>query len=212
MEQFIERMEQTLGKDLVLIGEYSRQKRNYVVVVKGLTFAKLQELKPHIHKFYKQTTIYPLLLTLEEVQQGADVFPLDYLNLKNTVTVFHGKNVFANLKIDKKHVRRALEFEVRSKLMNLRRVFLNISSQKETELVLKSAIPTLLPLFNGLLFLKGKTKIDSIDAMLDELTELYKLDFGLLKPLDRNKIDCTDGNVCSLMDFLTELAKLIDKL
>ena len=212
MQTFITNLKQVLGNNLVLVGEYSRSERNYVVVVETLNYATLQRMKSHVHKFYKRTTIYPLLLTKKEVMNGADVFPLDFLNLKNTITVVHGTNIFKDLKISKEHVRHALEFEVRSKLMNLRKIILQLHSKREIGLVLKNAVPTLLPLFNGLLYIKGKSRIATVNALLDELTQLYKIDFTLLKPFNQPKVECTDGNIHALKTFLSDLAQLIDKL
>lgn len=212
METFIENIKKELGSNLLLVGEYSRRKRNYVIVLETLNYTILQGVKPYIEKFYKKTGIYPLLLTKREVLNGVDVFPLDFLNLKNTVTVLYGEDVFKNLKVDKKHVRHSLEFEVRSKLMNLRRVILQIHSKKEIELVLKNAVPTLLPLFNGMLYLKGKSKIATVNGLLDELNELYKFDFRVLKPFNQANVVCTDENIDTLNTFLSELAKFIDKI
>ena len=212
MKNFIEDIKKVLGDNLILIGEYSRKDRNYVIVVESLTYANLQSLKPLVASFFKRSKTYPLLLTKKEVVNGVDVFPLDFLNLKNTITVLHGENIFKDLKVDKKHVRHELEFEVRSKLMTFRRIVLQLKSKKDIVLVLQNTVVTLLPLFNGLLFLKGKSRIASVNALLDELEELYKMDFSILKQFNKPKVFASDENIATVHLFLSDLAKLIDKL
>ena len=212
MEAFIENIKKELGTNLILIGEYSRKDRNYVIVVDSLTYTTLQSIKPLISGFFKKTKMYPLLLTKKEVVNGVDVFPLDFLNLKNTITLIHGKNIFKDLKVEKKHVRHELEFEVRSKLMTFRRIVLQLKSKKDIALVLQNTVVTLLPLFNGLLFLKGKSRIASVSTLLDELEELYKINFTILKQFNKPKVFASDENIATVHSFLSDLAKLIDKL
>ena len=212
MEAFIENIKKELGTNLILIGEYSRKDRNYVIVVDSLTYTTLQSIKPLISGFFKKTKMYPLLLTKKEVVNGVDVFPLDFLNLKNTITLIHGKNIFKDLKVEKKHVRHELEFEVRSKLMTFRRMVLQLKSKKDIALVLQNTVVTLLPLFNGLLFLKGKSRIASVSTLLDELEELYKINFTILKQFNKPKVFASDENIATVHSFLSDLAKLIDKL
>jgi len=212
MKNFIEDIKKKLGNNLVLIGEYSRKERNYVIVVDTSSYETLQSIKPSITSFFKKTKIYPLLLTKKEVLNGVDVFPLDFLNLKNTITLLYGKNIFKDLKVEKKHVRHELEFEVRSKLMNFRRIVLQLKSKRDITLVLQNTVVTLLPLFNGLLFLKGRSRIASVHALLDELKELYKIDFAILKQFNKPKVIASDENIATVHLFLSDLAKLIDTL
>ena len=61
MKNFIEDIKKVLGDNLILIGEYSRKDRNYVIVVESLTYANLQSLKPLVASFFKRSKTYPLL-------------------------------------------------------------------------------------------------------------------------------------------------------
>ena len=207
MKDIIQQAQDVIGDNLILLATYGKIEKYMVVVVKNLTFADIEEIKPFADMVYRAFKKQPLVLTQEEISAGTDVFPLEFLNIKTTIEVIYGSDVFKDLSLEKKYVRRELEFEFRSKLINLRQGILEAKRDKELSLIVNKSLPTLMPIFNGLLYLKGKTIPDDLKEMLNKLSDLYKLDFSVLTSSGaiKEKVD-------TLVMFLGKLGKAIDTM
>ncbi|MBI4361684.1 MAG: hypothetical protein HY558_00770 [Euryarchaeota archaeon] len=153
-----------LGPNLVSIllyggsasGEAGRGPLKVLVVVKHLDPSLLDALAPRVARWQKRRVPAPLLLTLEEVHDGADVFPLDLLDMAQSHRVLRGSNPFEGLQVKPQDVRLRLEYEVRSRLIRLRQVYLeNLRRPRALARVLQTSAAALAPIARGLLHLKG---------------------------------------------------------
>lgn len=175
-----------------------------LIILKEITGDVLEEIKK-----LKEN---PLFFSQSELEDAADVFPLEFLNIKNTYELVEGKDVIKNLKIDKKDIRRELEFEVRSKLIHLRQSYIN----KKTNLqeLLNSVIPTLTPLIDGLLYLKKIENPKSIQKALTSIEQAYSLDVDVLRHIEQNQIPKKEitNYINQLYQFLDDLANKLDKM
>jgi len=165
-EQLIIECKKIMKENLVSIIKFGTEgePNNILIVTKRLGLDGLEKMKPMIQVHARKTKVIPTLFTKTELGDSADVFPLEILDMKYPHEVLYGDNVINEVKLDKKHVRRQLEFELRSKLIHLRENFIWIKKPKDLKALLKSAVPTLMPLFYGLLFLKNvlpSTELDS---------------------------------------------------
>ena len=123
------------------------------------------------------------------------------------------------LREDKEHVRRQLEFEFRSKLIHLRENYIGIKSNKELKNLLLSAVPVLMPLFYGLLFLKNVKAPVNLNDLFMLVAQNYKVDFNILqkiKQLREGEIKVKDqeldGYIKKLIELLTELGEVVNKI
>ena len=110
------------------------------------------------------------------------------------------------------HVRRELEFEFRSKLINLRQSYLEAIRKKEVELIAKKTIPTLLPIFYGLLYLKGMRAPESIEGIQDIIEKRYKINLEVLKSLQNNNSQYSEETIKKLIILLSTLSDLLDEI
>ena len=156
MEKTIKNLKEVLGENLATIAEYGKFEKQHLLVLEKLDSDVLKNVKPIIKAYHAKTKKYPLLLTKEELRDGLDVFPLEFLNIKLNHRILHGNDMFNDLKFDKKHVRRELEFEFRSKLINLRQGYLEAESKKELKLIGEKAIPTMMPIGNHVVGRSGQ--------------------------------------------------------
>ena len=151
-------------------------------------------------------------MTIEEIKDGVDVFPLEFLNIKLNHNIIYGKDIFESLSFDKDNIRRELEFEFRSKLINLRQGYLESVSDKELKIIVDKAIPTLLPILNGLLYLKNVKIPEPLDKILDNVAKEYKINVAVLKKLNnKEKIDLEEA-VKELMILLSSVGELLDEM
>ena len=208
----ISEIQKIFGGNLVCVAEYGKDVMQYVIVLDKLNAEVLNDSKKLLQNYFKKTKKFPLLLTKEELTDGMDVFPLEFLNIKLNHKILFGKDIFEKLKFEKKHIRRELEYEFRSKLINLRQSYMVVKSDKEIKLIGESAIPTLLPMLNGMLFLKGVEVPEDIDEILDITEKEYGVNVSTLKKIKESKGSDKEESVRELVDLLSELGHILDEM
>lgn len=209
----VNEFKEALSDNLLSIIKFGAEGRpeNTLIVVEKLEFEELGKIKPLISNCSKDN-IVPLIFTKNELINSSDVFPLELLDIIYPHEVLYGKDVLKEVKLDKKNVRRQVEFELRSKLVHLRENYLMLKDDKELNALLKSAVPTLMPLFYGLLFLKGKRIPDNLDSLFSEVELAYKVDLRVFKEIKENKIKNEAIDIKRLMNLLYELINIVDNM
>jgi len=95
-----------------------------VALVEHLTFADLTACAPLTAGWHRRNLAVPLLLESEEFLRTLDVFPLEYDEIIHDHRVLAGSDVFADLHVSPKDVRRACELQAKSHLIHLREGYL----------------------------------------------------------------------------------------
>lgn len=220
-EQLIKEMENIVGDNLISAVKFGTEgePNNILLVLNKLDFDVLNEIKPLVIKHRKKGSVVPLIFTKGELFDGADVFPLEFLDIKQPHTTLYGEEIINKIKFDKKHVRRQLEFEFRSKLIHLRENYIWIKSYKELKNLLISAVPTLMPLFYGLLFLKDIKAPTNLNDLFGLVAQNYKVNLDILKKIKQVK----EGKIKikgeelgeyakELMTLLTDFGHIVDEM
>tara|TARA_Y100000310_G_scaffold264450_1_gene275079 strand:+ start:753 stop:1424 length:672 start_codon:yes stop_codon:yes gene_type:complete len=214
-ENLIEECKSKISENLVSIIKYGTegQPHNILIITKRLSFEDLEIIKPIIKNHKKRTKLVPVVLTEIGLNESADVFPLELLDMKYPHEVLFGNDLIDSVKIDKKHVRRQLEYELRSKLIHLRETYIWIQSSRELKALLGSAIPTLMPLFYGMLFLKDVKPPTDLNLLFSEVNSNFNIDMSLFLKIKNEKINKKElpKYVKELMILLERLISLIDK-
>ena len=164
----IEKLTDILGSNLVALVQYhTGDETRLLAVCNHIDFNTLRSIKP-----LKEV---PLIMTKEELTDGVDVFPIEFLNIKQHYEVLHGEDCLADITISKKHLRHQLEFEFRSKLIHLREEYLQFKG-KDLEHLILAAVPTLMPILGALIHLKD-LRNDWTDA--EELFRIVADGYGI---------------------------------
>ncbi len=168
------KIKEILGENLVTLAEYyTGDERHLLAVCNTLGFDSLSRLK--------KLKEIPFFLTKEELLKAVDVFPIEFLNIRQHHKILYGEDFLKDIKISKKDLRRQLEFEFRSKLIHLRREYLQFNG-KHLENLIFSSIPTLSPIIGGLIYLKDLRYSDTED-MFKVVSEGYAIDVRVLKEI-----------------------------
>ncbi len=168
------KIKEILGENLVTLAEYyAGDEKNLLAVCNTLDFDSLRRLK--------QLKEIPMVLTREELLDGVDVFPIEFLNIRQHHRILYGEDFLKDIKISKKDLREQLEFEFRSKLIHLRKEYL-LFEGKHLEKLILSAIPTLVPIIGGLIYLKDLHYSDMQD-MFKVVSDGYGIDVQVLKEI-----------------------------
>lgn len=203
------KIKEILGENLVTLAEYyTGDEKRLLAVCKVLDFEILRKLK--------QGKEFPALFTKEELMQGVDVFPVEFLNIKLNHKILYGEDFLKDINISKKNLRHQLEFEFRSKLIHLRSEYLQYSGRDLENLIL-SAVPALAPIIGGLLYLKD-LRHDGTRDMFDIVSEGYGINVTILKEI----YEIRSGNskfkkdkeqyIMELINVLSGIGKIIDEL
>ena len=70
----------------------------------------------------------PVYFTVSELQNAADVFPIEFHQMEMARKVLYGTDVLSTLRISDDFLRHQAEYELRSKLIQLRRQYIPASA------------------------------------------------------------------------------------
>jgi hypothetical protein len=152
LEQFVDGLKEAYGtniRSLVLYGskasgEDTRAHSDYniLMILETVTFAHLK-MDGIMKKWVKQGNPPPLIFSRELFQSSTDIFPIEFLDMKDNHKILLGEDPFTDLKIDLKHLRHECEFELTGKLLKLRQAFMPVVGKQKRvrELLLASLSP-----------------------------------------------------------------------
>ncbi len=130
---------------------------NLLVVMEEVGPEALRSLSGALAAWRSADLPPPLVLTRTEWNAAADAFPLEMADMKDAYEVLRGTDPVVGLRVDPRHLRLALEREVRGKLFRLRQGYLGLADDR-TALgrLAQSSIGTVLFLVRSALRLAGK--------------------------------------------------------
>lgn len=98
----------------------------------------------------------PVYFTVSELKHAADVFPIEFHQMERARKVLYGSDVLADLKISDEFLRHQTEYELRSKLIQLRRLYIPASGSVEqlTDLM-RDSLASFAAIFRAVLLLHG---------------------------------------------------------
>lgn len=200
-------------------GDYLPDKSdiNLLLVTDVLPASLVLELRVFIHKSAPFLKSSPLLLSRDEITDSLDIFPLEFLAMKSQYQVLSGEDVLAKLPINQAALRLQCEREVKGKLINLRQACLD--KNLDLKRLLRQSFRSFLPVFQGLLELKGSRRPVGKAALLEAVALAYGLDMALWQKLLGISLGHLKPGRVELQDLLEEylnevskLAKTIDRL
>jgi predicted nucleotidyltransferase len=138
--QWAKELKQALGTNLVSVilygsavrGEYVRARSdlNLMLVFKKLDLEHITKVRKLMRRKVRKTLPQLVFWTEKELANAWDVVPLEFEDIMENHRCLVGKDPFTKRKVDKKHMRYQLEFELRSKLLNVRDSWLSLRRDK----------------------------------------------------------------------------------
>ena len=99
-EKKLQIIKEKLGVLLVSIYIYQAGKRQLpVFIMESIDFVILDQVK----KFFEKEQF--IILTMDDIMNGKDIFPLKFLLMKKNSHLAYGKDVFEDMKFDKSDLR-----------------------------------------------------------------------------------------------------------
>ena len=101
-------------------GEFSARHSNVniAVILRDTSLANLSRIAPLLNK-YKFRPLKVIFFTEIYIKNSADVFPIEFLDIKENHKILYGSDLLAGLKIDIKNLRFQCEQELKSKILSV---------------------------------------------------------------------------------------------
>jgi predicted nucleotidyltransferase len=223
MSEFVERMRAAAGTNLRAVilygsaaaGDYVSHHSdvNLLCVLGETSFAALKALAPEVEWWGKQKHRPPLLMSAEEMRRSADVFSIEFLDMRRHYRLLWGEDLLDALEIPMRGHRAQVEYELREKTILLRQRLLAVSGNDEGkwELLLRS-LSAFGTLFRHALIATGDAGAGSKREAAAALAGKLGMDasvFGELLDIRERKKDRKTANVD---DIFARYLRLVEQM
>ncbi len=190
---------------------------NSVIILDEITFFHLNRALKVIARGARQRIPAPLFLTQDHIVSSLDVFPVEFLDIKENHVLVFGEDLFAGLTIAGDHLKLFCEHEIKGKLIRVRQAYLERGLKGPmVEALLKESLHALVPVFRHLVRLKsGTVEMDKV-KIVGDLAKIYKLDGQVFLDILKHRLHglrMSSRQAQELMEkYLIELEKLAEAL
>jgi predicted nucleotidyltransferase len=132
VEPFLARVDDALGAGYtaVLFGSVARGEQvegrsdlNLMLIVERADPAALRSLHDAFAAWRHASRTPPILISRDEWSRAADAFPIELCDMKTAYRILRGPDLLASAALDVRDLRRALEHELRGKLLRFRQAY-----------------------------------------------------------------------------------------
>lgn len=160
-------LESTHGANLVSVVLYGsaaagdhielRSDYNLLITLNRITPEDLQLAQAPMREWQRLGHPLPVYFTAAELSDAADVFPIEFHQMAKARAVLYGKDPFELLQLSDANLRHQAEYELRSKLIQLRRMYIpaSVSIVKLCDLM-SDSLASFAALFRAVLQLHGE--------------------------------------------------------
>lgn len=163
---FIDDLKSTHGKNLASVilygsaaaGDFVPHQSDYniLVALHKIGPEDLRNAHACVREWARLGNSVPVYFTVNELQTAADVFPIEFHQMRVARKVLYGPDVLADLNISDKFLRLQAEYELRSKLIQLRRQYIPASSSVDgLKKLMTGSLPSFVAVFRAILIIKG---------------------------------------------------------
>jgi predicted nucleotidyltransferase len=166
---------------------------NLLCVVRDTSFVSLNKIAGVVEWWRKKKHHPPLILTEKELKDTADVFSIEFIDMKQRHRILYGNDVLRDLNVPMHLHRSQLEYELREKLFLLRQhILLTGSDEKALWEVMLTSLSSFTTLFRHALIELGESGRKHSREGVQELASRLNFDaavFVQLMDVRRNKSD-----------------------
>lgn len=226
---FVDDLRTTHGKNLVAVilygsaatGEFIPHRSDYNILV-ALEKIRPEDLR-NAHACVREWTRLghpvPVYFTADELRDASDVFPIEFHQMESARRVLFGRDVLADVRISDVNLRHQCEYELRSKLLLLRRRYIHASESAERlVLLITESFSSIAALIRAALWLKGVRPSTEKAQIIQSAAKEFGLDetifnriLDLRKHENSGKLDITETNEL-FAAYLQEIERLIDNV
>jgi hypothetical protein len=189
---------------------------NLLIALNRITPEDLRQAQAPLREWQRLGHPLPVYFTVEELSDAADVFPIEFHQMANARIVLFGKDPFEVVKLSDANLRHQTEYELRSKLIQLRRLYIPASTSIEKLCdLMGDSLASFAALFRAVLLLHGAiapvAKPDCVRATARLLNlEVYPFE-KIFEFRARGALPATDKEANELFaSYLDQIEKVIE--
>jgi predicted nucleotidyltransferase len=186
---------------------------NLLVVLKRVNIYMLDSVRDFMKKMGRAFATAPLVLTREHIRTSADVFPIEFLEIKEKHRMLLGDDLFIDLVIDNKNLRHECEHELKGRIIRIRQSFMEAKgSSHELKELLISAHAANFPAFRAALRLKEVVPPMKKEEVTAALSVNFDLDVELFHTIKRLRMHEIKLDAKILRDLIGKYLVEVEKL
>ena len=154
-----------------------RSDYNILIALHRITPEDLRQAQAPMREWQRLGHPLPVYFTIEELADAADVFPIEFHQMANARVVLYGHDPFEFVQLSNANLRHQAEYELRSKLIQLRRLYIpaSVSIEKLCDLM-NDSLSSFAALFRAVLMLHGQEAPVSKPDCVRATAKLLRLD------------------------------------
>src|SRR5947207_10034893 len=150
---------------------------NLLIALNRIAAEDLRLAQMALRTWLKSGQPTPVYFTVEELKRAADVFPIEFLQMEKARQILYGRDPFELVEISQANLRHQTEYELRTKLIQLRRLYIPASTSVEKLSALMSdSLSSFAALFRAVLILHGQEPLVSQAESVRATVRLLGLD------------------------------------
>jgi len=154
-----------------------RSDYNILIALHRITPEDLRQAQAPMREWQRLGHPLPVYFTTEELSDAADVFPIEFHQMANARVVLYGHDPFEFAQLSSANLRHQTEYELRSKLIQLRRLYIpaSVSIEKLRDLM-SDSLSSFAALFRAVLMLHDQQAPVSKPDCVRATAKLLRLD------------------------------------
>jgi predicted nucleotidyltransferase len=223
IENFIRGLEDIYKDNLVSVilygsaasGEFidEHSNLNLLIVLKDIRLDNIKKSTKLVNN-YKFRKFAPLFFSRDYISSSLDVFPIEFLDMKENYLLLSGEDVLKDINIDLKNLRFQCEHELKSKLIQLRQLFLRKNKDLAAlkDILFKTANSSM-HILRNLVRIKGKEPAYMKQDIVKQVKDILPIDSQIWEKIlaARNKqIKLPKEEIKQLfVEFTADLEKVV---
>ena len=188
LQELVTRLQQACGDNLVSVVLYGSAARedfheeysdvNLLIVLQHLQASSFAPISAVLHWWSREEKLRPpMIMTLEELRESADVFAIELLDIQRSHRTLFGQDVVASIDVPMNLHRVEVEHELRTTLLRLRHhLLLSPENEEDLRAVLAKSITAVLTLFRHALIAVGKNPPPEKAQVLEQVAENFGIE------------------------------------
>ena len=160
---------------------------NTLLICDAVDGALFDALAPVVRAWTKAGHPAPLMLTEREWRESADAFPIEYEDMREAHRLLAGRDPWPGIRVERDHVRRQLEHELKGKLVRLRQAYGALWAEpKRLAQVIVGSAPGFFTMLRAVLRLAGHPVAARPEPLVGAAATLLGFPASDLAPLVRH--------------------------
>jgi predicted nucleotidyltransferase len=221
--EFVQKLRATAGENLASVvlygsaaeGEFHPEYSDYnlLCIVRDTSFASLSKIAGSAEWWRKKKHHPPLIITAKELKDTADVFSIEFSDMKQRYRVLYGDDVLRDLNVPMRLHRSQLEYELREKLFLLRQhVLLAGINEKALSGVMLNSLSSFTTLFRHVLIELGEPGRKQSREAVQELASRLNFDPSAFVQLMDVRAQRSDSKQLRAADVASRYLAAIEKV